>query len=125
MSEINLVAKRGDDEEYEFTITVADGGPFDLTDCDLAFTAKRLLTDPDSDAVIVKTLGDGITVTDAENGEATLVIASADTVGLTVDRRGLHFYYDIQVTESDGLISTPIEGRLTVRSDVTGGSELG
>jgi len=119
MSEINLVAKRGDDEEYAITVTGSAGEPFDLTDCELQFTAKRRLTDPDEEAVIVKTSGDGIEVTNPTGGLATMTLTSADTAGLPAHRTGL--YYDIQVTDSDGLISTPIEGRMTVRPDVTVG----
>lgn len=119
MSEINLNAHRGDDEEYAITVTGTDGGPFDLTNCAVQFTAKRRLRDPDEDAVIIKDLDDGIEVTNASGGLATLRLASADTVGLPAQRTSL--YYDIQVTDEDGLISTPIEGRLIVRPDVTVG----
>jgi hypothetical protein len=118
MSEVNLIAKRGDDETFAITITGTDGGPFDLTDCEVQFTAKRRL-DPDEDAVIVKTLDDGIEVTNPSGGLATLSISSGDTSGLPPHRIGL--YYDIQITDADGLITTPIEGRLTVRPDVTAG----
>lgn len=115
MANLNLAAVRGDTETYELALTNG-AGALDLTDADITFTVKRRLDDDDLDAVIQKTVGDGITITGATEGEATLVIDPVDTADLP--SHAVRLYYDLQVTV-DGQTKTPLQGRLTVRPDVT------
>lgn len=118
MTNVSLVAKRGDNESYTMALTDADGA-FDLTDCQVQFTAKRRLDDEDADAVILKTLDAGIEVTNAQGGIAVLSLEPSDTEDLP--SRRVRLVYDVQVTNGDGEVKTPIEGRLTISPDVTTG----
>ena len=112
-----LSMTRGDTRAFAIALTDADGLPLDLTDLTLTFTAKLRQTDTDANAVIVKTEGDGITIgDDPTDGTATLVISPEDTEGLT---RRTSLYWDVQVEDSLGAVSTPLAGRLVVSLDVT------
>lgn len=73
---------RGDTTQFEFTVT-DDGEPIDLSNVELTWTAKRSWSDADdADTNIVKTLGDGITVTSAQDGTITVQMDTADTEGI-------------------------------------------
>lgn len=89
-----LRMRRGDTPIWELAVTDADGSPFDLTGCTLYFTAKLLITDADP-GLFQLTTGDGITVTDAAGGIATVQPARADTSGLTQDTK---LFVDVQVS---------------------------
>jgi hypothetical protein len=102
----NLHVIRGDSQVFELTLTGLPVGG--LTDADLTFTVDGLVT---------KTLGDGIVVTDAPAGEATITIDAGDTGGAPDHPRS--YPYDVQVTFSDGTVKTPVRGRFTVLPDVT------
>ena len=75
---------RGDSPCFEITVTQPDGGKPLVGAQKLWFTAKRLLSDSDEQAVIRKSTasGEGIVITDAEQGKATLRIDSADTASI-------------------------------------------
>lgn len=51
----------------------------DITSLDLRFYVKRNELILDSNALITKTVGDGITIVDGEAGQATISINSSDT----------------------------------------------
>lgn len=80
------------------------------------FTAKRALTDEDAGAVFRKSVGSGVTITDATNGKAKVTLAATDTNPLP-DADTL-LYYDVQIKETSGVI-TSFLGKLMVRCDVT------
>lgn len=101
---------RGDDQSFLLTIVDGDGEPFDLEDADLEFNAVWRFGDP----VITKTLLDGITVTNAEAGLATIAIAADDTEELELGR----LRWDLQVTK-DEVVRTVATGTLDLRGDVT------
>jgi hypothetical protein len=118
----DLTAVRGDTNEYDLTFTRLDttqtpavAVPLDLTGATIVFTLKRNLDDADVDAVLQKTAGAGIAVTDAANGEALLTLNPADTTDLPAPRA---FHYDVQVTESDGRVTTTAIGLLRLTADV-------
>lgn len=87
----NLDIYRGEDKSWG--ISVAIDGPVDLTGAALAFTVRRTYT---GTALVTKTVGDGITVTDAANGQATLALVPDDTADLTIATH----YYDLVLTLS-------------------------
>lgn len=112
-----LAMVRGDTRAFTVTLTDESDAPLDLTDLSLAFTAKRRHGDADDDAVIRKTIGVGIEVTDAEGGEATITIDPADTRDLTNLRT---LVWDLQVESADGTdVRTPLSGRFVITADVT------
>lgn len=116
MSEFAITAKRGDTIELSVTVT-RSGAAVDLTDADLTFTAKRRYSDADADAVVQKTLGDGIAVVgDAEDGEILVTLDPEDTDSLT---RQTVLLCDVQLVESDGRVTTVASGTLTITPDVT------
>lgn len=113
MSTLSLI--RGDDRTL--TVTVVDdlGAAANLTGIlGMWFTVKRHQTDTDLEAVIQKSLGSGVAVTDAAGGIATVTLTAANTASAT----GLHFW-DVQVKTAAGLITTLATGSVTFDEDVT------
>lgn len=113
MTDLSMI--RGDTAEFDLVFTDADGDPLDLTGMDIAFVAKRYYTDPDTDAVIVKSLGDGIEVAAPASGAAVLTLEPADTSGL--DDRVRRLRYDVELMDGPD-VRTPIQGVLVVAPDI-------
>ena len=108
-----LTLTRGDDRVLTVTLSepVSDGARLD-------FTVKRRISDADDDAVLQKQSDDdGITLDEAA-GTAEIRIAGADTAELDVEPR---YVWDIQMTASEGEVTTLASGRLVLRPDVTRG----
>lgn len=107
---------RGD--TLDFKVTVKEGAtPMNLTGLlDAWMTAKSDITHTDANAVFVKRLGTGITVTNATGGEMKVKVAPADTNSLAP---GLKLYYDLQIKTSASDIYTLATGTLTIIADVT------
>jgi hypothetical protein len=115
MSVLNI--RRGDTATFTIALTDSEGAPLDLTGLELTFTAKSRLHDADEDALVVKTVGEGIEVDeDPTTGIATLTILPEDTLDF-VDAYRL--VWDLQVDNGAGEIRTPLTGRLVVSADVT------
>lgn len=110
----DLSMTRGDTPTFDLTITDAAGDAVDLTDATIAFTAKRSIAD--SATVFQKTVGSGVTVTNAAGGLASVLLAAGDTTALPDRTIALH--YDVEVVESDGTKTTVASGLLTVSPDV-------
>jgi hypothetical protein len=114
-----LSMTRGDTATFTLTLTDAAGGPLDLTDLDITFTAKRSTYDADADAVLRKTVGSGITVADdPATGVATLTITAADTADLSQSKS---LPWDVEVVDGED-VRTPLSGRLVISRDVTSGA---
>lgn len=112
-----LYVTRGDDEIYELTLRQANGQPLNLTGAGLWFTVKRSHQETDAQAVVRKTIGQGITVVDAAAGRADVRLLPADTAALPGQR--LTLVWDCQVKDAAGLVSTADSGQLVVEPDVT------
>lgn len=112
---LNLVATKGETSLFNINLT-RDGSPIDLTSDSLTFRAKRNIGDADADSVIVKTIGDGITVTDALNGTAQLNISGADTAPLTVTELLLFWTLVLNEGSED---ETVADGTLQIAVDTT------
>lgn len=110
-----LSMTRGDTGVFQVTLTDSAGDPLVLTDRELTFTVKRRLSDSDDDALIQKTVGEGIVVSEDEPGVATITIDPVDTSGIA---NGPSLYWDIQV-QADDDVRTPLSGRLIVIPDAT------
>lgn len=111
-----LQMTRGDDVEFNVVVTDQAGDPVDLTGIDLRFTAKRDSGDGDDDAIIVKTTGAGITVTDEAGGLATISIDAADTDELGVPAS---LTWDLQSTDEAAKVRTLAGGTLAISPDVS------
>lgn len=97
----------GDDVELDLTILKTDGTPYDLTGCqEVNYAIAR---DRKSAALVTKTLGSRITITDAVNGKVQIVITSTDTEALDGT-----YYHEVQVVDASGLTSTCYADRLLV-----------
>lgn len=113
---MSIGATRGDSERYLLTLT-EDGAPLNLTGAEIWMTAKRDVGALDADAVFQKSVGAGITITNAVGGLATVDLVPADTSDLPAATTWL--VYDVQVKLADGRILTPLTGALAVEPDVT------
>ena len=89
---------------------------------DIRFTAKRDVGDPDTSAIILKTLATGITITTVGNattdGVLTVAIAPADTQTLPVSY-AVALSYDVRLYDSGGDAYTVAQGVLTVSPTAT------
>ena len=109
---------------FEITVTQPDGGKSLLGAQKLWFTAKGLLGDGDEQALIRKSTasGEGIVITDAQQGKATLLIDSADTASIAQETE---LFFDLQLKDAEGAIVTlarsGVDGtpKLRVLLDVT------
>lgn len=69
-----------------------------LTSATITFICKRRADDADGAALFTKTLGSGVTITDAANGAYTVVISASDTNSLTFK----FIYYETVIKLSSG-----------------------
>jgi hypothetical protein len=104
----NISFYKGEDVTLTVTMTPATN----ITGWTLQFTVRKSYGD--STALITKTIGAGITVTDSTNGIFTVAIASGDTTNL--DQRA--YVFDIQRTNGGNRTVLTI-GNLTLLPEVT------
>jgi hypothetical protein len=97
---------RGDDRVLDITASET------LTGSTLRFTAKQRRTD--TEAVIEKSTGDGITIGSPAT-TASIAIDAADTE----DLEPTVLFWDIEVTDVTGKVHTVATGRLEIHADVT------
>jgi hypothetical protein len=116
MGTTNITMSRGDRLDLTLRVTLSKS-PYDLTGCSLWFTAKQSYVDADAAAIIQKTVGSGITVTDAQKGIAAIVVLPADTEDL--DGAKVNLYWDVQLETASGDVWTIVKGNLIINPDVT------
>jgi hypothetical protein len=104
----NIEFYKGEDD----VLTVSMSPATNITGWTIKFTVRKNYNDPT--ALITKTVGSGITVTDATNGVFTITIASADTSGL--DLRA--YAFDVQRTSAGNRTVLTI-GNLTLLPEVS------
>lgn len=112
----DFIIYRGDTPTFNVAVTWG-GEVFPLTGCSMWFTAKYAYADDDADAVFQKTIGDGITVTNAGCGEAEITLSSSDTSSLSSSK--VMLVYDLQIRNAEGKIYTVAYGNIVVLPDVT------
>jgi hypothetical protein len=85
------------------------------------FTVKARYSEPDSGALVQRTVGDGVFVTDGPTGEAQVVLTHTETSLLGA--REYDYVWDVQIKRdtygSESIISTAAVGTMTVDPDVT------
>ena len=111
--ELNITG--GDDVALDVAIT-RDGVPLDLTGATLWFTMKTSADLDDNHATVQLTIGDGITIVDAEAGTASVLLSRTITNDLVV---GTTYLTDLQVKDAAGLVSTAASGKVRVRQQIT------
>jgi len=109
MTELSVY--RGDDKTWNLNFTDANDDPIDLTGATVFFTVKVNKTDKDSDAIISK---DQASHVDAVNGQTTIVLTNSDT-----DVKIGNYYYDIQLVDTSGIVTTIVVGAFRVNQDVS------
>lgn len=117
MRDQELTMFRGDAKAWGFTITDPDDPdlPVDITSASVTFTAKRKASDDDDDAIVQKSVGSGVTITDGPNGRCSVQLQESDTDDLTVP---LTLRWDLEIEGSDGK-QTVAAGTLRVMVDIT------
>jgi len=114
----DITRKRGDTVILPFTATHGSG-VLNLTGAELWFTAKDGIKDNDVDAIIQKTIGNGITVLSAIAGTLEVKIEPADTEEINIAGSEKSFVWDLQVKTADDDVYTLDSGTLTLTPDVT------
>jgi len=113
-----LSLRRGDNEAIPIQIYDIDGEPMDASGIEeVFFTVKHKRSNDDEDALIAKTLTDGIEVVESEEGRLQINLDPADTLQFDSAQRGL--VWDIQIVLADGSVYTVADGLLNVVLDVT------
>lgn len=107
---------RGDSRQINLQVYRSDGvTPFDLTGCEIFFTVNANsdnTADNDSSAVIALKTSSFSTPT---SGQATLEITNA----ISQDIAPGTYYYDVQLKDGGGNISSLKQGQFLVIADVT------
>ena len=115
MSNFSIV--RGDTYIEDLAVKDSAGAALDITGGKLYFTAKTSYNVADESASVALTSpSTGITITDAANGLARMIITAAQSATLT---GGQTYVYDIQFKDVNGNITTLDSGSMDVRQDVT------
>lgn len=105
---------RGNTKAFNVTVT-QNGITYDLDNAaGLYFTAR---TDAGAEPLFSKSLSDGITITNAAGGLATITLAPADTAGLP--SRPVTLKVDLELETDSGAIHTVYYGTLAVEPDIT------
>ena len=107
---VHIVVEQG--ARWTDTIQLADpnGVPIDITDYSVNFVIKQRANDGGIGAVTL-TVGDGIELTDPENGMMTVVIFETVTDTLDFDDDKGVYYCDI-IAPGSGIVTRVLNGRV-------------
>ena len=106
-----LTVRRGDSYPLPFTLTDPAGAPLDLTDCTVVLTVSAEAAPEDDTAQVCQVAG--VLADDPTTGAVTFTPTTADT-----STPG-DYHYDIQVTDADSHVRTPITSTLTILQDIS------
>jgi len=109
-STFNLSIYAGETRTLVVTVTDQDGVAVDLTGADITYIAN--LPTP-----LTKTVGSGVTVTDAASGEFEIALTQADTVGYDANVRVQH---ECKILTSGAEVLVAFTGTLTVSDSLIG-----
>jgi hypothetical protein len=111
MASTDLSIYRGDDKTWNLNFTDANGSPIDLTNSVIYFTVKKKTGDLDASAYIAK---DITSHSQATGGISAITITDTDS-----DIAVGTYYYDIQLVDSVGIVTTITTGNFLVLRDIT------
>lgn len=107
---------RGDSRQINIQVYQSDGvTPFNLTGCEVFFTVNansNNTADSDATAVIAKKTS---TFANPSSGLATIQLANTDTQDVAPGS----YYYDVQLKDASGNITSLAQAQFTVIADVT------
>lgn len=111
MSSSEITLFRGDD--VTFTVQVNDNSNtgIDITGCALFFSVKVNSTDSDTDALISKKV---TSHTDPTAGTTAISLSATD-----LNIKPGTYYYDFQLVDTGGLVTTYSVGRFIIMQDIT------
>lgn len=99
MSEVQKI-RRGDEKTIALSVTAPDGTPIDLGAITaITFAMSRRLGAP---AVLIKTLDNGIAITDAANGLVAIDLVPSDTS----DFPPATYYFEVEILDENTMPTT-------------------
>lgn len=105
---------KGNDRTFPLIARDQDNAIYDLSNCALTFHMAR---DAGEDALIEKTIGNGIVVIDPTAGTYTVTLLDTDTDGENIDAT-FDYYYDVVARDAADKYLTVTYGRLRIRARV-------
>lgn len=103
---------QGDTVALDFSIVDAAGDAVDLTGATVRWQMSRSVQ---ATAILSKSVGSGITVTNAAGGLFTVDLAPADTVDLAGT-----FYYEAEIIDASDNVSTVRTGQIKILPGLIG-----
>lgn len=115
----NLIADQGSTIVFDFTCYADETTPFDLTDYDIVFTAKKSYQGRVE--VLASTENGKVVVTNGSAGQCTVTIPPADTAKITSvgTSREIPLVYDLEITSPLGRVYKASRGTLTLIKEVS------
>lgn len=101
-----LIVYRGERRGWTFVIQEGNGDFVDITGANIRFTVRleypiaTLVDDTDGGVLLTKSVGSGISLSDAVNGEFEILMSKADTNTQEVNAGGKGYLYEISLVES-------------------------
>lgn len=102
----DFVMWAGDNKLIDVTVVDGDGVAVDITGATIKWVLAKTAGDS---ALVTKTTGDGITITDAAAGKFRVTLVPADTESLA----GV-YYHEAEVTDASSQVSTVLIGKVIV-----------
>lgn len=107
---------RGDTLIEPFSVKLPSGAAVSLTGATLTFTVKSQADALDAAAEFQGTNPSTVQITNAAGGLGQIVMTAAQTAALVV---GQTYYYDLQMVDGSGNVTTLMIGTLHVKRDIT------
>jgi len=108
---VNLSVYKRDDKTWTLRLKDKNGNPISLVGASIFLTVKETKTDADVDAIISKDVTSHL---NAIGGITNIVLTKTDT---DVDAK--EYYYDIELVDSSGNVTTLTSGIFEVIQDIT------
>lgn len=103
---MSITMFQGDTKVLVFTVSQGSGTA-DLTDAAIRWQLAKSVS---KEALVEKSVGSGITITDAAGGVFEVLLEPEDTEALSAGA----YYYEAEVTDGDDNVSTVATGALTL-----------
>ena len=116
---MSLTIRRGDDEVIFGRISDRKCQPVDITGWQIWFSVKRRWPDSDAEAVLIKTNGPDLDISDPLLGEFEVRINNPDFASIPNTERS-YFLYDVQIKKNPGGgVKTLGQGDFIILGDIT------